>query len=81
MPGFSAAIHYGLLAPVKTQRAFIDRLNSALVAALSVDDVRARLIAEGAQPRPSTPEEYAGDIDTEETKWGTLVSKLKLKIE
>ena len=81
VPGFSAAIHYGLLAPVKTQRAFIDRLNSALVAALSVDDVRARLIAEGAQPRPSTPEEYATDIDTEETKWGTLVSKLKLKIE
>ena len=32
-------------------------------------------------PRLGTPEEYAADIDTEETKWGTLVSKLKLKIE
>ena len=81
VPGFSAAIHYGLLAPVGTPRAIIDRLNSALAVALSVDDVRARLAAEGARPRPGTPEEYAADIDTEETKWGKLVRKLNLKIE
>jgi hypothetical protein len=29
----------------------------------------------------STPEEYAKDIDREETKWGTLVRKLNLKVE
>jgi tripartite-type tricarboxylate transporter receptor subunit TctC len=67
VPGFSAAIHYGLLAPTGTPRDIIDRLNAALVAALSADDVRARLAAEGAVPLPGTPEDYAADIDSEET--------------
>jgi tripartite-type tricarboxylate transporter receptor subunit TctC len=81
VPGFSAAIHYGLLAPARTPRDIIDRLNAALVAALSADDVRARLAAEGAVPLPGTPEDYAADIDSEETAWGALVRKLNLKVE
>jgi tripartite-type tricarboxylate transporter receptor subunit TctC len=79
--GFSAAIHYGLLAPAGTPRDIIDRLNAALVAALSADDVRARLAAEGAVPLPGTPEDYAADIDGEEMTWGALVRKLDLKVE
>jgi tripartite-type tricarboxylate transporter receptor subunit TctC len=81
VPGFSAAIHYGLLAPAGTSRDVIDRLNTALFAALSADDVRARLAAEGAVPLPGTPEDYAADIDAEETRWGALVRKLNLKVE
>jgi tripartite-type tricarboxylate transporter receptor subunit TctC len=81
VPGFSAAIHYGLLAPAGTPRDIVDRLNAALVAALSADDVRERLAAEGAVPLPGTPEDYAADIDREETTWGALVRKLNLKVE
>jgi hypothetical protein len=29
----------------------------------------------------SSPEEYAKDIDQEETKWSTLIRKLNLKVE
>jgi tripartite-type tricarboxylate transporter receptor subunit TctC len=81
VPGFSAVIHYGLLAPAGTPRDIIDRLNRALAAALSADDVRARLAAEGAVPLPGTPQDYAADIDREETMWGPVVRKLNLKIE
>jgi tripartite-type tricarboxylate transporter receptor subunit TctC len=81
VPGFAATIHYGLLAPAGTPRDIIDRLNAALVAALSADDVKARLAAEGTEPLPGTPEDYAADIDAEETRWGALVRKLNLKIE
>jgi tripartite-type tricarboxylate transporter receptor subunit TctC len=81
VPGFSAAIHYGLLAPAGTPRDIVDRLNAALVAALSAGDVRERLAAEGAVPLPGTPEDYAADIDREETTWGALVRKLNLKVE
>ena len=81
VPGFSADIHYGLLAPPGTPRDIIDRLNAVLVEALSAADVRARLAAEGGAPLPGTPEDYAADIDSEETKWGALVRKLNLKVE
>jgi tripartite-type tricarboxylate transporter receptor subunit TctC len=81
LPGFSAVIHYGLLAPPGTPRGIIDQLNAALREALAANDVRARLAAEGAAPLPGTPADYAADIDTEETKWGALVRKLNLRLE
>ena len=81
VPGFSAVIHYGLLAPAGTPRDIITQLNAALVAALAADEVRARLAAEGAAPLPGTAQDYAADIDGEETMWGMLVRKLKLKVE
>ena len=81
LTGFSAVIRYGLLAPPRTPRVIIDRLNAALIATLTADDVQARLHAEGADPRPGTPEDYAANIDAEEATWGPLVRKLNLKIE
>jgi tripartite-type tricarboxylate transporter receptor subunit TctC len=78
---FSATIRYGLVAPAGTPRPIIDRLNRELVAALSAEDLRARLAAEGGMPLPSTPDEYAAEIDREETRWGALVRELNLKIE
>ncbi len=81
LPGFSAVIHYGLLAPLGTAREVIGELNIALRDGLSADDVRARLAAEGAVPLAGTPADYAADIDAEETRWGALVRKLNLKVE
>jgi tripartite-type tricarboxylate transporter receptor subunit TctC len=81
LAGFSAAIRYGLLAPAGTPRTIIDRLSRELQAALAADDLRARLASEGAEPLPGTPEDYAAEIDREETKWGALVKQLNLKIE
>jgi tripartite-type tricarboxylate transporter receptor subunit TctC len=81
LPGFSAAIRYGLVAPAGTPRTIIDRLNRELQAALAADDLRARLASEGAEPLPGTPDDYAAEIDREETKWGALVRQLNLKVE
>jgi hypothetical protein len=34
-----------------------------------------RMAADGTEPFPSTPDEYAADIDREETKWSAIVKK------
>ncbi|MFL6796644.1 MAG: Bug family tripartite tricarboxylate transporter substrate binding protein [Xanthobacteraceae bacterium] len=81
MPGFESVLHYGVLAPVGTPRAVIDKLNAALRVLVESEAVKERIHAEGGDPLASTPEEYAKDIDTEETKWGGLVRKLNLKVE
>jgi tripartite-type tricarboxylate transporter receptor subunit TctC len=81
LPGFSADIRYGLVAPAGTEPGVIELLNKELVAALAAEDVRKRLAAEGAIPLPGTPGDYAAEIDREETKWGALVKQLNLKIE
>ena len=64
-----------LLAPAGTPRPIVDKLNAALRAALNSDEVHRRIATEGAEPLPTTPDEYAADIDREETKWSALVNK------
>jgi tripartite-type tricarboxylate transporter receptor subunit TctC len=81
LPGFESVLHYGLLAPAGTPRPIIDRLNAALRALVETNEVKQRILAEGGDPLTSTPEDYAKDIDREETKWGALVRKLNLKVE
>jgi tripartite-type tricarboxylate transporter receptor subunit TctC len=48
---------------------------------LQSNELRERLAAEGAEPVPSSPEQYAAEIDTEEKKWSAIVKSLNLKIE
>jgi tripartite-type tricarboxylate transporter receptor subunit TctC len=81
LPGFESVLHYGLLAPAGTPPAIIARLNAALRALVTSEEVKQRILAEGGDPLTSTPEEYARDIDREEAKWGALVRKLNLKVD
>jgi tripartite-type tricarboxylate transporter receptor subunit TctC len=81
LPGFEAGLNYGLLAPAGTPQAIIDKLNVVLRAGIDTPEVRARIAADGGDPMPSSPQEYAADIEKESAKWGALIRKLNLKVE
>ena len=81
LPGYEAVLHYGIVAPAGTPRPIIEKLSAALRAAVMSDDLKERLAKDGAEPLPSTPEEYATDIDREETKWAAIVRKSGAKAE
>ncbi|HEY6256291.1 MAG TPA: tripartite tricarboxylate transporter substrate binding protein [Xanthobacteraceae bacterium] len=81
LPAYEAALRYGLVAPTGTPRPIVERLNKELRLALAAEDVRARLAADGAEVLPSTPEQYAADIDREEATWSKVVNALGLKGE
>jgi tripartite-type tricarboxylate transporter receptor subunit TctC len=81
LPGFEAVLHYGIAAPAGTPRQIIDKLNTALRDALAAPDTRERMAKDGTEPLPSTPDEYAADIDREETKWSAIVKKSGAKVE
>jgi tripartite-type tricarboxylate transporter receptor subunit TctC len=81
LPGFEAVLHYGLLAPAGTPKEIIAQLNKELRTLVTSPDVRERIAAEGGDPLPSSPEQYAADIDQEESKWSVLIKKLNLKVE
>ena len=55
----------------------MQHLRDAVVA----PDTRERMAADGTEPLASTPEEYAADIDKEETKWSAIVKKSEAKAE
>jgi tripartite-type tricarboxylate transporter receptor subunit TctC len=81
LPGYEAVLHYGIVAPAGTPPPIIEKLNKALRTALANPEVTARITADGAEPLPSTPAEYAADIDREETKWSDIVRKSGAKAE
>ena len=81
LPGYEAVLHYGIVAPSGTPRSVIDKLNAVLRAALAQQDVMIRLAIDGAEPLPSSPEEYAIDIAREQAKWSDIIRKAGLKGE
>ncbi|MDQ8726698.1 tripartite tricarboxylate transporter substrate binding protein [Bradyrhizobium sp. LHD-71] len=79
--GFDASLYYGLAAPPGTPRPVIDKLNKELRAALASEDVKKRLLADGTEPTPGSPEEYAAFIDKDEAKWSKIVKASGTKAE
>src|SRR3954470_438551 len=73
IPDFEASLFYGLVAPAGTPRPIIDKLNAVLRTALASDEVRKRLLTDGADPTPGTPEVYADLIDKDEKRWSAVV--------
>jgi len=70
----------GLLAPTGTPQDVIDLLNKTAVAALTSPDLVMQLAKQGAQPRPTTPAEFAEFIKKDSARWAEVVKTIKLKI-
>ena len=62
-----------MLAPAGTPPDIVNRLNAEIVKILQLSDVRERIAAEGGEPSPNSPEQFAKFIAAEVAKWGALV--------
>ena len=74
LKGFVVNTWFGLLAPAGTPAEVVNRLQQEVANALNNPAVKERLLVQGgATPKASTPQEFAGFIDTEIIKWGAIV--------
>jgi tripartite-type tricarboxylate transporter receptor subunit TctC len=78
-PGYEATNWYGFIAPAKTQREVVERLNRELVAILSNAEIREQLLSHGMEPAPGTPEAFARHIEREHATWGRVVKEVGIK--
>ncbi len=58
LPGYAFESWFGLLAPAKTPRAVIRRINAAMANLLRQPAIAARLAAQGVEPMPLAPEAF-----------------------
>ena len=79
LPGFAADNWYGFLAPAKTPKPIIDRLNREMVKILQMPDVKEKLAATGAEVIANTPEQFAANIRTDVEKWRRMVRETSAK--
>lgn len=76
-PGYvPTPVWYGFVAPAKTPREVVTALNTMIQNAMSTPEVKARLVALGAQQINVGAEQFAIDIRTEYEKAGQLARKL-----
>ncbi len=73
LTGYDASTWGGILAPAKTPKDVVMKLNTVMNAALKMDDVRAKLTGAGIQIQGGTPEQFAKVIQAEVDKWGKVV--------
>jgi tripartite-type tricarboxylate transporter receptor subunit TctC len=79
--GYEVAGWYGVLAPAKTPRPIIDKLNTEIVRILHSPDVQNRLVADGSEAVGSTPEQFGNHIKSEVAKWGKVIREAGIKAE
>lgn len=72
-PGFETDTWYGLIAPARTPRAIIARLNSDLGRVLKMSDVQSQLAQQGAEPAGGSPEEFLAFVKSEIEKWSQVI--------
>lgn len=78
-PGFEAINWYAYVAPARTPKEVVTRLNRELTQVLSAPDVREQLDQHGVEAKPSTPEELAEFMEREFTTWGKVVRAAKVQ--
>jgi tripartite-type tricarboxylate transporter receptor subunit TctC len=80
VPGFEAVQWYGLVAPKKTPRAIVERLNGLVNASLSTPEVADTLEKDGAIAAPTTPAAFDHQIASEIDTWREVIRSADIRL-
>jgi tripartite-type tricarboxylate transporter receptor subunit TctC len=81
LAGFDINTWFGVLAPAKTPVPVIEKLNAEIRHALQSADVRERMAKLGAEPSPTTPDQFAALIQAELKKYAAVVKASGAKVD
>ena len=79
LAGCEVETWFGVVAPARTPRAVISRLNADLRRTLALDDTQKRLAGLGMVATPDSPQEFDGYIKAEIAKWGKVIRDADIK--
>jgi tripartite-type tricarboxylate transporter receptor subunit TctC len=81
LKGYDVTGWYGILAPGKTPRSIVNRINGDLRQVLADPETQARLFQRGIDPQPGSPAEFAELIRREIPKWAKVLAAAGIKPE
>jgi tripartite-type tricarboxylate transporter receptor subunit TctC len=73
LPGYEASVWYGVVAPARTPREIVQRLNTEIARIVAEPAHREKMVAADFEPTTSTPAEFAAFIRSETVKWAKVV--------
>jgi len=81
VPGFEATAWFGIVAPKATPGPIVERLNAEVNKALAMPDVREKLLQQGAEAAPGSPEDFGRFIHNEVAKWAKVVKASGARVD
>jgi tripartite-type tricarboxylate transporter receptor subunit TctC len=81
LPGFDISTWYGFFAPAGTPPPIVAKWNADVTKILNTPAVRDKIMADGAEPAPNTPEQFAQVIARELAKYARIVKASGAKVD
>lgn len=81
LPGYEAAISYGIFLPAGASPALVDKLHAAVDATVRSPEVARKFTELGADPQFGTPPEFAAYVAKDMEKWARVAKDAGLKAE
>ena len=81
VPGFEAQTWYAMMAPARTPREIVDRINGSVVSVLKQPDVHERLSGMAIEPVGSSAEQLARHIKSEIPKWARVIKQSGARVD
>ena len=81
VPGYVMSTWYGAVAPAKTPREIVERLNQEIVKALALADVKEKLAALGADVVGTTPQETAAIFKADLAKYTKVAEAAHIRAD
>jgi tripartite-type tricarboxylate transporter receptor subunit TctC len=73
LSGFDVTTWHAMLGPVKVPPPIVAKLNREFVRTLGMPEVQEKLMSEGGEVSPTTPNEPAASVHSEVVKWGEVL--------
>jgi tripartite-type tricarboxylate transporter receptor subunit TctC len=81
LKGFEMTNWYGMMAPAKTPRDVVTKLNTEINRIVMLPDAKAKLEEAGTQLNPMSPEQFATFLGTEIAKYAKLVKDASITLD
>jgi tripartite-type tricarboxylate transporter receptor subunit TctC len=81
VPRYESDIWIGMVAPAKTPKTIINKLNAELRRSLALPDVQAKLAEQGIYAETSTPAEFTKLIADDQKRWAAVIKAANIKPE
>jgi tripartite-type tricarboxylate transporter receptor subunit TctC len=81
LPGFDISTWWGFMAPAGTPKEIVAKWNTEVARILGTPEMKQFFAQQGAEPAPTTPEEFAALIKSEIAKYAKIVKASGAKVD
>ena len=78
VPNYDMSTWYGLVGPADLPAPVLKKLTDALAQTMNDPEFKGRLVAQGMDPKESSPQDFAKFIQSESTRWTAILKEMNV---